>query len=78
MAENIHRFIKKLESELEDIKPGTLKPETNFREIENWSSMHALIIIALLDTEYNITVRGEQLKKCSTVSDLFYLIESKK
>ena len=78
MAENIQQFIKKLESEFEDVKPGTLKPETHFREIENWSSMHALIIIALLDTEYNIAVRGEQLKKCSTVSDLFKLVESKK
>lgn len=74
---DINDFILKLEGEFEDVKAGSLKPVTSFRDIKNWSSMHALIIIALLDTEYNVTVRGEELKTCITISDLFNLVLKK-
>lgn len=74
---DINDFILKLEGEFEDVKAGSLKPGTGFRDIENWSSMHALIIIALLDTEFNVTLRGEDLKTCITISDLFNLVLKK-
>lgn len=74
----IKEFIKKLEAEFEEIAPGTLKPETNFREMKEWSSMHALIIIALIDTEYGVTVNGEELRAVSTVSQLFELTQKKR
>ncbi len=74
---NIEEFIQKLEVELEDIESGTLKSETKFRTIPGWSSMHALIIIAFADTEYNITVTGEDLRSCITVNDLFEIVISR-
>lgn len=75
---DIREFIKKLESEFEEIPPGTLKPETNFRDMKEWSSMHALIIIALVDTEYGVTINGEELRSISTVSELFELTKKKR
>jgi acyl carrier protein len=73
----INDFIKKIENEIEEIKPGSLKAGTNYREIEGWSSMHALIIIALMDTEYGVTVTGSDLRNCQTVNDLFELVKSR-
>lgn len=70
-------FIKKLEAEIDTIPQGTLTPETNYRELKDWSSMHALIIIALADTEYGVTLGGNDLRAASTVSDLFNIIKSK-
>lgn len=67
----IKEFIEKLEVEFEEIEEGTLSPATNFREIDEWSSMHALIIIALIDVEYDVTVGGEDLVKMETIQDLF-------
>jgi len=68
---NIEEFIKKLEIEFEDLEKGNLTAQTNFRDIDEWSSMHALIIIALMDVEYEVTVGGEDLSKMETVQDLF-------
>jgi acyl carrier protein len=73
----IEEFINKIESEIEEFPPGTLKPDTNPRELEQWSSMHALILIALIDSEYNVTISGEELIKCLTVNDLYNLVQSK-
>lgn len=71
-------FISKIEAEFEEIAPGTLKPQSNFREMKEWSSMHALIIIALVDTEYGVTINGAELRIVSTVSELFELVIKKK
>lgn len=68
---NLEEFIKKIEVEFEELEQGELTAETNFREIDEWSSMHALIIIALMDVEYDVTVGGDDLSKMETVQDLF-------
>lgn len=70
-------LIKKIESEFETMEPGSLKPTTSFREINDWSSMHALILIAIVDSEYNVTLNGNDLQNLTTVNDLHALIESR-
>lgn len=74
----IQELISKIEIEFENLEPGTLKPETSFRDLKEWSSMHALILIALVDTEYNVTMTGNDLRAISTVNDLYQFILSKK
>ncbi|MBR9830585.1 hypothetical protein [Acidiluteibacter ferrifornacis] len=44
---------------------------------EYWSSMHALLIMALAESEYNISITGEELRNSKTLQDLYNLFESK-
>jgi len=44
---------------------------------EYWSSMHALLIMALAESEYDISITGEELRNSKTLQDLFNLFESK-
>ncbi|MCB0401881.1 MAG: hypothetical protein KDD41_07345 [Flavobacteriales bacterium] len=74
---DIDGFIKKVEAEIEDLEPGTLTADKDYREIEQWSSMYALILIAMIDTEYGVTLTGEDLKKTYTLRDLYHTIQSK-
>lgn len=74
---SIEEFVSKLEAEFEDMPKGTLKPETDYRSIKGWSSMHALIIIAFVDIHFNITLSGSDLKSTQTVQDLYNLIQQK-
>lgn len=74
---NIQDFIEKLEVEFDELTPGTLKPETNFRDLDEWSSMHALIIIALIDTDFDVTITGEDLSGIETVSQLHEIVVSR-
>lgn len=73
----IEEFIQLLENELEDLPKNTLKPETNYREIPNWSSMHALIIIAFADANFNVELNANDLRKAQTIQDLYEIIKSK-
>ena len=73
----INDFIQRLAAEFEDVPRGTLKASTSFRDMPEWSSMHALIIIALIDTEYGVTLNGEDLRSASTIEDLYNVVKSK-
>ncbi len=70
-------FIQKFEAEIPEIVPGTLKPETVFKQLDSWNSMQALIFIAMVDSEYRLTLTAENLYECTTLSDLFSLLEKK-
>jgi acyl carrier protein len=70
-------FIQRLEEEFEDVPKGTITPQTSFRDMPEWSSMHALIIIALIDTEYGVTLNGEDLRSAVTVQDIYDIIKSR-
>ena len=70
-------FIQKIEEEFEDAPPGSVTGDTEFRKLEGWSSMMALIIIAKIDSAYNVTVTAEELTACNTINDLFELVHSK-
>ena len=37
---------------------------------EYWSSMHALLIMALAESEYNISITGEELRNSKTLQTL--------
>jgi acyl carrier protein len=73
----IEDFIVKLEEEYEDIGPGTLKPQSVFREVFEWSSINALILIALVKTEYDITINAEDIANSKTIEDLYKIIQAR-
>ena len=73
----IEDFIAKLEEEYEDIAPGTLKPQSIFREVFEWSSINALILIALVKTEYDVPINAEDIATSKTIEDLYRIIETR-
>lgn len=73
----IEDFILKLEAEFEDLEPGKLKPESNFRDAFEWNSINALILIALIKTEYNVSINAEDIQKSKSVSDIFDIVKSR-
>jgi len=74
----INELIDKLEAEYDELEVGSLNSNSSFNEIENWGSMHSLILIALADTEYDVVISGNDLKGIDTVQDLFNVIMKKK
>jgi acyl carrier protein len=74
---NIEEFTQKLEAEFEEVEPGTLTPDTNYKSIKGWSSMHALIIIAFVDAQFDTILNGADLKSASTIRDLYNIVIEK-
>lgn len=56
---------------------SVLKPETKFRDLDEWSSLMALSVIAMVDEEYGIALQGNDMKAAVTIEDLFNIVKSK-
>ena len=52
--------------------------DTEFKELEEWSSIVALSLIAMVDEEYDVTLETDDIKNASTLEDLYNTIQSKK
>lgn len=73
----ISEFIKDFASQLDETDPESLTPETIFREIEEWSSMTMLSIIAMSDEVYHVRLKGEDILKAVTIRDIFDTVQSR-
>ena len=73
----LQEFIASIEPEFEEIDPGTLKENTVFREVEGWSSMIALILIARIEDEYGVAVSADELAGVKMIGELHHLVNNK-
>ena len=48
-----------------------------FKDLDEWSSLIALSVIAMVDEEYNITIKGDDIRNSDTIEDLFNAVKAK-
>ena len=74
---DINEFIEQFADLFDDTDPSEIQLNTQFQELEDWSSLTAMGIIAFVKTNYGKTITGLEIRSCSTVEDLFNLILNK-
>lgn len=73
----IKKFIENLAEVYDDVEVSDFTPDTKFKEFDEWSSLTSLSIIAMCDDEYEVVVKGDEIRQISTVQELFDLVKSK-
>ena len=73
----LKEFIEKFAEQFEDTDPSEITAETNYRDLDEWSSLVGMMVIALVKTEMGKTVTGDDLKSCQSVEALYNLVMSK-
>lgn len=74
---NIQDFVAKFAEQFEDTDSSVFTATTNFRELEEWSSLQALSIIAMVDEEYNVKLKGDDIRGSHTIEDIFNIVKSR-
>ena len=69
----IKEFIEKFAEQIEVGDVETLKPETEFRSLEEWSSLSVMILIAFYDDEFDKQIGETAIDGCKTINDLYKL-----
>lgn len=75
---NLQTFIENFASLFEETDSNLITAETNFKQLDEWSSLMALSTIAMIDEEYNIQIKGDDIRNACTVADLFNVVKSMK
>lgn len=73
----LKEFIQNFADQFEDTDASTFTADTVFHELDEWSSLVGLSLIAMIDDEYDVTIKGDELRAAKTVEDVFNLVNSK-
>lgn len=58
-----------------DTEEGVLSPETLLEDLDEWDSIAALSLIAMLDDNFERTITGDEIKALETVGDILSYME---
>lgn len=73
----INDFIKNFADQFDDTDASEITAETNFRDLEEWSSMIGLSVLNMSEKKYGVTLTFDELKRANTVQELFDVIVNK-
>ena len=74
----IKEFIENFANQFDDTDVSVFSAETRFRELDEWSSLLALSVLAMVDEEYDVQLKADQMRKANTVQELFDFVKSLK
>ena len=70
---SLEEFIPVLATMME-ADAADIQPDTEYQELEEWSSVTAMSLIAFAKTQFGKTITGQAIRRAKTVEDLFNLI----
>ena len=73
----LQEFTEKFAACFHKTDAATILPATIYKQQEEWGSMMTLIVIAMIDADYDKIITSEDLKSADTVEQLFELVKNK-
>ena len=70
-------FIENFAAQFDETDESVFGAETVFKESEEWSSLIALSVIAMIDEAYDASIKGEDIRSAHTIQDLYNVVRTK-
>lgn len=74
----LEEFIKNFAFQFDDTALEDIKSDTIYEALEEWSSLTALSVIAMIDQEYNVIIGAKEINDAKTVKGLFKIVKELK
>ena len=74
---DLNEFVAHFAEQFDETDASVFTPETRFREIDEWSSLIGLSVIAMVDEEYDVALKGDDVKSSVSVDDLYNKVIAK-
>lgn len=73
----LKEFIENFKEVFDDEDLMGINGDTFFKELDVWSSLSALSLIAMVDENYNVAITGNDIRKADTIEDLYNIVKSR-
>ena len=73
----LNEFVAHFAEQFEETDPATITAQTKYHDLDEWSSLIGLSVIAMADEEYGVTLKGNDVKNAVTVEDLYNVVKSR-
>lgn len=72
----LNEFVAHFAEQFEETDPSVFTPQTKYHDLEEWSSLIGLSIIAMVSEEYDVALKGNDVKNSVTIEDLFNIVKA--
>ena len=73
----LEEFVALFAEQFDDTDPSEISATTEFHDLDEYSSLIGLSLIAMVDEEFDVALKGDDVKNSVTVEDLYNRIISK-
>ena len=73
----LNDFVALFAEQFDETDPSEITAATEFHKLEEWSSLVGLSVIAMVDEEFEVALKGDDVKNSVTVEDLYNKVISK-
>lgn len=73
----LKEFIEHFAEQFDETDVSVFTTETEFRALDEWSSLIALSVIAMVDEEYDVALKGDDVRNANTIEDLYNIVKSR-
>lgn len=73
----LNEFIQNFADQFVDTDASEFQAGTEFKKLAEWTSIIALSVIAMVDEEYDVTIKGDDIRNSNTIEDLFNVVKAK-
>lgn len=68
---SLDEFVALFAEQFDETDPSEINAKTGFHDLEEWSSLIGLSVIAMVDEEFDVALKGDDVKNAVTVEDLY-------
>ena len=73
----LNNFIDNVASQFEDTDRSYFAADTEFKLLDEWSSLAVLLLISMIDEKYHVIITGDEVMADETIDDLFNVVKEK-
>ncbi len=74
---SLDEFVKLFAEQFDDTDSNEISASTAYHDLEEWSSLIGLSVIAMVDDEFDVALKGDDVKNSVTVEDLYNRVIAK-
>lgn len=73
----MENFISDFSEQFDSTDKSEFTKDTCFKDLAEWSSLVALLVLAMIEENYGVQVSAEEIRNSKTIYDLYVIIQSK-
>ena len=73
----LEEFIALFAEQFDETDASEIQANTNFRDLDEWSSLIGLSLVAMVDEEFDVVLKGDEIRNANTVEDLYKTVVAK-
>jgi acyl carrier protein len=73
----LNDFISNVADQFGHTDKSQFIPQAKFRDLQEWDSLTALLVMAMIDEEYHVTLEADEVRNSNTIQELYDVVKSR-